>query len=504
MKIFFIYPSLDSQLGFNYGVACMAAILKRAGHRVSFWQICEELAPPPTEQEFLDRLEQEAPDLLAFSVVTNQWPYTQQLAGWARKRFSKPLVLGGIHALAEVEAILATGLFDYVLRGECEEAFLDFVDKLQQGLPLNTAGNMAWRENGTIHINPMRALPDITQLPFKDYDVMDFQKMIDAKKGWVGLMASRGCPFSCTYCFNHQMVDAYKHDLQCGFKQLNYIRRHSVGQIIDEINYLLKNYRNITTFIFDDDLFTIDTDFVTEFCRAYKKTCSLPFVVNAHVRYFDQACVRELAAAGCTIVKFGVESGSPSIRRQILNRHMTNEAIIEAINMVQQYGMHSSVFLIIGFPHETRENVFETIELMGQCKPGRFRWTYFFPFPGTKAQQISQEGGFINEQKMQQAHNFTDQTCLEFNPALDLFLKKAGKIMPWFVNAFSDLPVADYYRQETDRILEMDENDWLDLSPNILEKDKAISEKFSRQNLSHYAVKYNRFMGVISDYFLNE
>jgi len=123
MKIFFIYPSLDSQLGFNYGVACMAAVLKRAGHQVSFWQICEELAPPPTEQEFLERLEQENPDLLAFSVVTNQWPYTQQLAGWARKRFSIPFVLGGIHTLTEVEPILATGFFDYVFRGECEDIF---------------------------------------------------------------------------------------------------------------------------------------------------------------------------------------------------------------------------------------------------------------------------------------------------------------------------------------------------------------------------------------------
>ncbi len=101
---------------------------------------------------------------------------------------------------------------------------------------------------------------------------MDFQRLIDAKNGWVGLMASRGCPFSCTYCFNHVMVAAYKKDLQCSFQGLHYIRRFSVGQMIEEIEYLLKNYRNIRMFIFDDDLFTFDKTYVREFCAGLSES----------------------------------------------------------------------------------------------------------------------------------------------------------------------------------------------------------------------------------------
>ncbi|MHC4999945.1 MAG: B12-binding domain-containing radical SAM protein, partial [Planctomycetota bacterium] len=214
------------------------------------------------------------------------------------------------------------------------------------------------------------------------------------------MISSRGCPFSCTYCFNHRMVSAYRQDLQCSVAKLNYMRHFRVDQIIDEIKYLLSNYQRIKMFIFDDDLFTFDHDYVKDFCREYKKISKIPFVVNAHVNYFNDDIARDLAEANCQIVKFGVESGSPRIRDKILNRHMTNENIIQAIQTVHRYGMHSSVFLIIGFPHETCDDVYQTIQLMASARPGRFRWTFFYPFPGTKAYEITREGGYINQEKM--------------------------------------------------------------------------------------------------------
>ncbi|HQA92282.1 MAG TPA: radical SAM protein, partial [Sedimentisphaerales bacterium] len=327
---------------------------------------------------------------------------------------------------------------------------------------------------------------------------------IDAKHGWVGLMASRGCPFSCTYCFNHVMVETYKQDLQCSFKGLHYIRRFSVAQMIEEIAYLLKNYRNIRVFIFDDDLFTFDKSYVEEFCRAYRKVSDIPFVVNAHVGFFDDECAAALAQAGCQIVKFGVESGSETVRRTILNRHMSNDSIVEAMATVRRHGMHSSVFIIIGFPHESADDVFDTIRLLGRARPGRFRWTFFFPFPGTKSHQISLDGGYINAEKMERLKNFTDESCLDFEPQHNLLLKKIGRIMPWFVNAYSDLPVAGFYQDKVEEILGMDEAQWDRVSGALLDRDEEYSQQHCAKGLSHYAVKYNRFMGVISDYFLRD
>jgi anaerobic magnesium-protoporphyrin IX monomethyl ester cyclase len=504
MKVLFLYPNADSQVGFNYGVSHMAALLRKAGHDVTFRQLCEELAPLPGRDEFINRVKQEKPDLLAFSVVTNQWEYAKKLASWIKQDLSLTTICGGVHALVAPEQILDSGVFDYIMRGECEEAFLEFVERMANGQSVDDLQNLGYRKNGRIHVNPVRPLPALEPLPFKDYEVMDFQKLIDVKNGWVGLMASRGCPFSCTYCFNHKMVATYRADLKCSFSKLHYIRRFSVEQMAEEIRYLLKNYENIRMFIFDDDLFTFDKSYVKEFCAAYKKITDLPFVVNAHVRFFDQECANILADANCRIVKFGVESGSERVRKTILNRHMSNEQIIEAIRHVREAGMHSSVFVIIGFPHEDPEDVFATIRLLARARPGRFRWTYFFPFPGTEAHRISQESGLIDEEKMMTLSNFTDQSCLNFGDEQNLLLRKIGRIMPWFVNAYSNLAAAPIYQSKIDELLSLDEQQWEQIAPTLHEEDKRLSDKCIREGMSHYAIKYNRFMGVISDYFLQE
>lgn len=504
MKILFIYPNAGSQLGFNYGIAHMSALLKRAGHSVELWQLCEEICPLPSKEKFMNRLSQIDPDIIGFSVVTNQWLYAKKLAKWARGATSAPLVCGGIHAMAAAEEILQSDLFDYIFRGESEDAFLEFVEKMVAAEDVSELRNLGLKKNGNIQVNPVRALPDLRTLPFKDYDIFDFQRIIDAKNGWVGLMASRGCPFSCTYCFNHQMVSHYRKDLNCSFRELNYIRHFDVKQIIAEIEYLLRNYQHIKMFIFDDDLFTFYRKYVAEFCQAYKKICSTPFVVNAHVGFFDEERARHLAEANCKIVKFGVESGSERIRRNVLQRHMKNEKIVKAIQTAHEFGLHTSVFLMIGLPDETYDDVMATIKLMGDAKPGRYRWSFFFPYPDTKAYEISAKGKYIDYAEMSHMLNFTEGSCLDFGEKHNLFLKKVGKVMPWFVNAFSDLPVANFYKKKIEKILSLDAQEWEAKAEQLIEEDKEISKNFVKRGLSHYAIKYNPFMGVISDYFTTE
>jgi radical SAM superfamily enzyme YgiQ (UPF0313 family) len=159
---------------------------------------------------------------------------------------------------------------------------------------------------------------------------------------------------------------------------------------------------------------------------------------------------------------------------------------------------------MIGLPDETHDDLMATIRLMAKAKPGRYRWSFFFPFPGTKAYELSRQGGYIDFDKMANLENFTDASCLKFGIEHDLFLKKVGRIMPWFVNAYSDLAVADFYRQKVEEIQALDARAWEIRARGIEEEDKRISEGFVDQGLSHYAIKYNRFMGVISDYFTTE
>lgn len=505
MKILFIYPNSESQVGFNYGVACLAAELKQHGHEVAFWQLCEEIEPLPDEAKVAEVLASEQPDLIGFSVVTNQWQLTARVAGWCRLHSSAPLVCGGVHATLSGEDVLKSGLFEYIMVGEAEGAFLEFVELLAAGMDVKAVSNLGYLgDDGQPVINPVRPLPVLTMLPQKDYEIFDFQRIIDAKHGWVGLMASRGCPFNCTYCFNHTMVKKYRKDLGCSFRGLNYIRHHSVGQMIDEIRYLESRFRNITMYIFDDDLFTYDMEYVVEFCRKYREVSQMPFVVNGHVGFWDEPRAKALAEAGCKIVKFGVESGSPRIRKQVMHRHTANEKIKEAIEITHRYGMHSSCFLMIGLPDETPDDVGQTIRLMAEALPGRFRWTFFYPFPGTEAYDLAEAGGYIDRHKFNTLVNFTDESCLDFGAEQNLYLEKVGKVFPWFVNAYSPLAAAPFYREQVDMLLSLDQEQWDEIKDELLQRDKEYSARFAAEGLSHYAIKYNRFMGVISDYFLKD
>ena len=78
-----------------------------------------------------EKLSQEAADIIGFSVVTNQWPYARKLADWARGATDAIIVCGGIHTMAAGEQILQSGHFDYIIRGEAEEAFAEFVEKIK-------------------------------------------------------------------------------------------------------------------------------------------------------------------------------------------------------------------------------------------------------------------------------------------------------------------------------------------------------------------------------------
>lgn len=257
-------------------------------------------------------------------------------------------------------------------------------------------------------------------------------------------------------------------------------------------------------FIFDDDLFTYNKKYLLEFCKEYKKLSKLPFVVNGHVGFFDEERAVALADANCKIVKFGLESGSEKIRRAVMNRHMNNESIKKAIEIVNIQGMHSSVFVMLGIPHETKDDLWQTIKLLAISLPGRFRWTYFFPYPGTESYNLANNGGFIDFDKMKNLLNFTDESCINLGEEENLLLKKIGLAMPWFVNAESKMECAPYYLKQLEKILDMNAETWGNVKTDeILAEDRKISAQMQKKGLPHYAIKYNRFMGVISDYFMH-
>jgi radical SAM superfamily enzyme YgiQ (UPF0313 family) len=495
MRILFIYPNLKAQVGFNYGLAYISALLKQHGHITRLINLNEKLGSPLNLQEIKRTIDQFQPGLIGFSIVTNQYQIAQEVARSIKEYSSVPLVCGGIHPTMAPEEVLASGCFDFICRGEGEYAMLELANRLERQQELTHIPNIWFCQDGQIIKNRLGPLTDLDTLPLKDYELFDFQQMIDAKDGWVGIMTSRGCPFRCSYCFNHKLVEQYQGDLGVSFKELHYLRWHKIDTVIEEIAYLCKNYRNIKVFIFDDDIFTLDKAYLYAFCQEYKRLTNIPFVVNAHVWLFDAEIAAWLKEAGCMMVKFGVESGSERIRREVLNRPMTNADINRAFQTAHQAGLQTSAFVMIGLPYETKADIVQTLQLLAQIEPSRFRWSVFFPYPKTRAFEICQKAGLIDPNKMVRLTNFTEGSCLDFGPEHNLFIQKLAKTFPWYVNTYLSPSPALYAELKT-LVEAAHEKAWIEGEKVVLSLDQGVSQVLSMGGIRHYAIKYNPFMAV--------
>ena len=302
-----MYPNLYTQMGFNHGLASLSAVLKRAGHDTRLVNLNENLPPVPGDDEVYELVRSWGPGLIGFSCLTQQYGAALELARELRARAAAdgvelpPLVVGGIHPTMVPREVMADGVWDHVGVGECEDALLELVRRVEAGEACTDVANfLSWKggarpaggealESRWVH-NPVGEFPDFAELPEPDYALFDTQRITDNKRGWFGLMSSRGCPYRCTYCLNHKILDRYKDELDRPVNRLGFFRFRPADKMIAEIRGVLERYERIGTFIFDDDLFTQNAAHAIEVCEAYREAgIDIPFVVNSHVRRLDPA-----------------------------------------------------------------------------------------------------------------------------------------------------------------------------------------------------------------------
>ncbi len=397
------------------------------------------------------------------------------------------------------------GVWDFIGIGECDEALPLLVDRLERKDPAltDTPNFLVRLADGTYKRNPLGPYPDPDRLPAEDYEIFNLDPMLEQKNGWQSILTSRGCPYRCSYCLNHEVSDRYLRE--AGQPRAAYLRRYDVKRIIPEIKALKDRHAGIRMFIFDDDLFTLNEQYVVDICKAYVDAGIVtPFVVNAHVQSFTEPMARALSEAPCMIVKFGLESGSPRLRSKVLDRHMSNQQIADAFDLCRRYNLHSSAFLMFGLPFETRSMMDETIDLVARIKPGRMRWAIFYPFAGTKAYEICRLASLVDHPKMRAMDNYFVASCLKFDAATDLHVQKLQRVFHWHVNARTDWQTAAAYQKLLDEVERISAADWPHVRDEILKRDRDLSNDLLGAAQPHYSIRYTEVMAVHSDYVLAE
>ncbi|MBI9082841.1 MAG: B12-binding domain-containing radical SAM protein [Desulfobacterales bacterium] len=383
MKVLFLEIDTEQQWALtSLGPACLGAWIRRHGHQAAMLRVGVDQGAAVV----VAQIKAMAPDLLALSLTTRQWLRARSLVGQIRQVLDIPVIAGGHHPTFAPETVLDAAGFDYVCIGEGEAALLAVLAALgtRQRIVPGTMANIAVARAHSPALGPL--LDPLERLPFMARDLMA------EPEGVVHLLTQRGCPFACTYCSAAALARRYRPQ--------HYHRRRSVNHVMAELA-AVERQGPINYVVFLDDTFTTDEKWVLDFCRRYGDAVGAGFSINARVETVGAAMLDALAEAGCRHVIYGVESGSEKIRRQVLNRKIDNQRIIEAFDLTRTAGMLVTANYMLGIPGETPTDIEATLALNEILSPHDFGYFVFYPYPGTLLFETCQHCGYLPEDQYQ-------------------------------------------------------------------------------------------------------
>lgn len=397
---------------FPLGLAYLAAVLRDNGHQVLIYDgdaniekamemdfsTLEEKYPEYIRNvkqishhiwdEFRDVLNEYKPDLVGISVYTTKVA-SAFTAAQIVKSFNPNIsvIVGGPHpSVKSNESLKIASSVDFVLRGEGEISFAQLVESIEKKKAFSNIKGLSFRKNGDIFHNPdSDFIHDLDQLPYPARDLF-INKNTYTSEDMGLLMSGRGCPFECTFCSSAGVW---------GRK----VRFRSIENVIGEMQQVKSTYGTVQ-FSFKDDIFTINTKRVLEFCRLLKeRKLNVKWDCNVRVNLIDEYLLAEMKSAGCNGVKLGIESGSDRILKNVMKKKITVAQIKHAAELIRNSGIHWTGYFMMGLPTETEQDMNQTLELMRQIKPDFASLSVYEPLPGTQLYNTGIAAGLVTDQR---------------------------------------------------------------------------------------------------------
>jgi len=330
------------------------------------------------------KIDELKPDIIGFSTMTGFHIQVLSLAREIKKKYSIPIIMGGAHPTLFPEVIHETGL-DIICLGEGEFALMELLDAFERKRSYRGIKNLWIKENDRIYKNPLRPFVDpLDHIPLIDWTCY---KGTAIQNSSAVAFLIRGCPYSCSYCFNESVRNMYK-----GLGK--YVRYFSPNRSIKEIEESLKVFRPDSV-IFLSDTFGVDSEWMEQFLSLYQKNINLPYIVSLRPELATEKNIKILGKYKCNTVGIGVESGSERVRKEILYRNYSNQLLLRIAEDLHRNRIKMRTFNMIGLPGETEEEIWETLALNIQMKAEYPRGAIFMPFPNTKIVDYAIRAGYL-------------------------------------------------------------------------------------------------------------
>jgi radical SAM superfamily enzyme YgiQ (UPF0313 family) len=357
------------------GLLYIAAYIREHGHTP---YVVDITARKWNRQHAIEYVLSVNPDIVGITAKTINILNAHKIAeDLKRNGFTGSVVLGGAHLTAvPEETFLRFGAFDYGVIGEGEITFLELIERIQQKLEINHILGLVWRDpSGSVVVNPPRPLiKDLDTLPFPAWDLLpDFphsypHSALETKRApAASIMASRGCPFQCTFC-DHVIFGSR-------------VRQNSAEYTLRMIRHLIDTY-GIKDLMMLDDNFILDREKLFAICDAMiQEKMNLSWYCMGHTNLMTEDRLKKIKEAGCWFLEIGIESGCDRILK-LIKKNTTKAEIAEAVKRARNAGLKVKGNFIFGFPTETRESLEETIQFATNIGLSYFQQNFLTIWPG--------------------------------------------------------------------------------------------------------------------------
>ena len=396
VKIAFVY--LNGERNVGRGAGYIASVILNAGYSLTFFDTVYKDLKQVSSEILANNY-----DILLISASTLFYKQAKELAKEIKlKNKNISILLGGAHATILREKILIDcSDFDYLCVGEGEKFILEFLKNYGTDDLFKIKNLVYWNKEGSVvgptcnsEENSLNEPTNLNDLPKFRYDLFSpFSIVLNSPlPGFSYVFSTRGCPYNCSYCCNSYYLSIYKK---------GFLRKRSVDDVIEELKYLKETYRT-KIFYFGDEMILFDKEYVTELFNKVKNEIGLPYGCMARVENINTDVVELFKSTGCKYVGMGIECGDEQFRKEFLNRHMSNEKIIESFRLIRTIpGIMITSYNMHGYPVDYDDRLLiETKKLNDIIKPDIMQMSLFFPFPGTKLYDYCIENNLIDYDKL--------------------------------------------------------------------------------------------------------
>ncbi len=325
-----------------------------------------------SEDELLKRFKEIQPDLVGMSIMT----FNLLDALHTAERFKKvnpdvKICLGGPHVNLYPKETLDQPNVDYVVFGEGETIFTELAITLETQGPesefLKDIKGLGWKRDGVATVNsPQTDLIDLDRLPFPARHLIDVSKydhIIGEGSQFFTIQATRGCPAACSFCDIRKTT----------------FRHRDPENVVDEVQVALD--MGIDDLFFVDDTITINKQNVMDICNLIvKRGIKVNFKISSRVDTISPEILEALKRAGCYRIHYGIESATPR-HLKYLDKGQTPEKVLRACKWTREAGIGFFAYMMIGIPHETKEEMFATVDFAKKLRPDYAQFSICTPYP---------------------------------------------------------------------------------------------------------------------------